>query len=583
MASTQSPIASAERTSGYLQPVAETDFSTATTPAVSIPPSVHTPDDLEKASRPSPDRSSQESSRSSVPTRTITGLKWFLICISLYISAFLYGLDTTIAADVQGPIVEAFGHVDQLAWIGAGFPLGSVAVILLVGTLYGHFNMKWIYIGSITLFEIGSVLCGAAPNMDALIVGRVLAGMGGSGIYLGGLNYFTLLTNPEERGLYISLIGFNWGIGAVLGPVIGGAFSISAATWRWAFYINLVIGAAAAPVYVFFLPSCKPDAGKTVRERLGHFDFLGLFLIAASWVLFTVSFSIAGGVWAWSDGRSIALVVVWGVILVVTVLQQYFTVLTSIAYRAFPGHLMRSRTQVLLFIATAASTSSLFVVVYYIPIYFQFVHSDSPIQAAVRLLPYVVVAVVTNVAAGHLLSKIRYYMPVYVISGVFITVGGVLLMVYLDPATSEAAIYGFSVLVAVGTGLSIQLGYAVGTLTGKPEDIGNVINFQNVSQIGSTVICLVVAGQIFQSEAVTSLTAVLAGHGYSAADISGAVAGAQSALFAQLEGELREQAIGAIVGAMQKSFALLVVSGAVLILSAVGMKPERLFGEVVTA
>ena len=584
MAPTESSTASPERTSTYLRPGAETDFSNATTPAMSTAPSIHKPDDVEKAPEPAADRTSNESGRGSAPpTRTIKGLKWFLICVSLFISAFLYGLDTTIAADVQGPIVEAFGHVDQLAWIGAGFPLGSIAVILLVGTLYGHFNMKWIYIASIALFEIGSVLCGAAPNMNALIVGRVLAGIGGAGIYLGCLNYFSLLTNPEERGLYISLIGFHWGIGAVLGPVVGGAFAVSAATWRWAFYINLVIGAAAAPVYVFFLPSIRPDEGKTVRERLVHFDFLGLALIAASWVLFTVGFSMAGGVWAWSDGRSIALVVVWGAVLVVTVLQQYFAVLTSAAYRAFPGHLIRSRTQVLLFVATAAATSALFVVVYYIPIYFQFVHSDSPIQAAVRLLPFIVVAVVTNVAAGHLLSKIRYYMPVYLLSGVLITISGALLMVFLDPATSESSIYGFSVLAAVGTGLTIQLGYAVGTLTTVPENIGHVINFQNVSQIGANVMCLVIAGQIFQSEALARLGAVLAGHGFTDTEITGAVAGAQSALFAQLEGELRRQAIGAIVGAMQKSFVLVVVAGGLMILAALGMKRERLFGQAVTA
>jgi len=368
-----------------------------------------------------------------------------------------------------------------------------------------------------------------------------------------------------------------------LGPVIGGAFSISAATWRWAFYINLVIGGAFAPVYIFFLPSYCPAAQKTVRERLSHFDFLGLGLILSSWALFTVSFSIAGAIWAWSDGRSIALVVVFGAVLIATILQQYFTVLTSVAHRAFPGHLIRSRTQVLLFIATAASTSSLFVVVYFIPVYFQFVHSDSAIQAAVRLLPFVVITVVTNVAAGHLLSKIRYYMPVYLVSGIFVTIGGTLLMVYLEESTSESVIYGLTVVIAIGTGLTIQLGYAVGTLSAKPEDMGHVINFQNVSQIGSTVICLVVAGQIFQSEAVAGLFAVLAGRGFSDADIAGAVAGAQSALFSQLEGELRDQAVGAIVGAMQKAFSLLVVSGAMMILSAVGMKRERLFGEVVTA
>lgn len=94
--------------------------------------------------------------------------------------------------------------------------------------------------------------------MDALIVGRGIAGLGGAGIFLGYvqeqrhriksllicillsiLNYFSLCTSDKERGRYISGTGVVWGTGAVLGPVVGGAFSTSSATWRWAFYINL--------------------------------------------------------------------------------------------------------------------------------------------------------------------------------------------------------------------------------------------------------------------------------------------------------------------------------------------------------
>lgn len=105
--------------------------------------------------------------------RDITGFRWVLICLGLYLSSLMYGLDTTIAADVQGAVIETFGDVPQLSWIGAGFPLGSVAVILPYGFLYTAFNMKWLYVAGILLFQAGSALCGAAPSMNALIVGRV--------------------------------------------------------------------------------------------------------------------------------------------------------------------------------------------------------------------------------------------------------------------------------------------------------------------------------------------------------------------------------------------------------------------------
>ncbi|KAK2834972.1 hypothetical protein FQN49_006728, partial [Arthroderma sp. PD_2] len=159
--------------------------------------------------------------------RKITGFRWLLICAALFLSALMYGLDTTIAADVQGAVIQRFHEVDQLAWIGAGFPLGSVSVILPYGFLFRTFNMKWLYIGGIVLFQGGSALCGAAPSMDVLIVGRVIAGAGGTGIYLGGLNYFSAMTTKNERGAYLAGTGFVWGLGAILGPVVGGGFSDS--------------------------------------------------------------------------------------------------------------------------------------------------------------------------------------------------------------------------------------------------------------------------------------------------------------------------------------------------------------------
>lgn len=160
-------------------------------------------------------------------------LTWILVLCGLFTGGLLFGLDTTIAADVQGSVFETFGQIEKLPWVGVGFPMGSVAVILLVGKLYGTFQIKWLILGSFLLFEIGSAVCGAAPTLDALIVGRVLAGVGGAGMYLGALNYVGVFTNERERPLYNAGIGLCWGIGAILGPVIGGAFAVNShATWR---------------------------------------------------------------------------------------------------------------------------------------------------------------------------------------------------------------------------------------------------------------------------------------------------------------------------------------------------------------
>ncbi|ETS88226.1 hypothetical protein PFICI_02054 [Pestalotiopsis fici W106-1] len=515
--------------------------------------------------------------------RKIRGFRWVTVCASLYVSALMYGLDTTIAADVQGAVIETFGQVAQLAWVGAAFPLGSVAVILPYGALFAKFNMKWLYIAGIVLFQAGSALCGAAPTMNALIVGRIIAGMGGTGIYLGGLNNFSAMTTREERGTYITGIAFFWGIGCILGPVVGGGFSVSSATWRWGFYINLVIGAITAPVYLFYLPAIRPYSSGSVRDRIEKLDFIGFVLSAGFWVAFALAFIFAGGIWPWADGRSIATIVVFLVVLVAYAAQQYFCIFTTAATRSFPGHLLKSRTQISLYIGTSCCVSSLFFTTYYIPVYFQFVAGDTALMAAVRLLPFLLVTICVNLASGRALSKVKFYMPFYLASGILMTLGGSLLYVYLKPSTPAGHIYGFTVIVGVGTGLALQLGYAVATLKVPSGDIVNAINMQNVSQIGSTAICLVIGGQVFQSVAVRNLSVVLAGQGFSPEEIQNAVSGTQSVLFQHLSDELRSAAVDAITGAMQTAFVLVIVAGGLQTLAAVTMKRERLFGEVVIA
>lgn len=95
------------------------------------------------------------------------------------------------------------------------------------------FDVKVLLLSSLLVFEVGSALCGAAPSSAALIVGRVIAGAGGAGMYMGALTYVAVFSTPAEANVYNALTGLTWGIGTIVGPIIGGAFSDSDATWRW--------------------------------------------------------------------------------------------------------------------------------------------------------------------------------------------------------------------------------------------------------------------------------------------------------------------------------------------------------------
>ncbi|KAL7954867.1 major facilitator superfamily domain-containing protein [Trichoderma compactum] len=392
--------------------------------------------------------------------------------------------------------------------------------------------------------------------------------VGGTGLYLGVLNHISAFATREERGTYINGLGFVWGVVACLGPVIGGLFSVSKATWRWGFYINLVIGAATAPIYIFNLPNVHPVRGISLRDRIKSIDYGGSVLGTGLWV-------------AWQDGRTIATIIVLGRLTILYMVQQYYCIFTTPETRSFPLHLLRSRSRIFTAVCSAASYSALYIPTYFIPIYFQFVQNDTAPKAAVRLLPFLLVAAAFNLASGYLLSKLKYYMPMYLVSGIIITVGGLLLYVYLKPETPTASIYGISVVLALGIGLTIQVGYAVATLKVTPEDIAKSLSMHNVSQMGGTTIALITAVLVFESAAVRNVSGVLEGQGFSDGQIRAIIAGAQSTLFEQLSDDMKMRVILAITEAMQTRFILVIASGAVVVVSNFAMKREKLFGEIV--
>ena len=129
------------------------------------------------------------------------------------------------------------------------------------------------------------------------------------------LTILSVNTSEVERPRYLSLTGFWWGIGTVLGPVIGGAFTESSATWRWAFYLNPCVGGAVAPIYFLIIPDYHPVPGVSLRSRLAKLDYIGSALSSGAVLCIMMAMNFGGVLWTWNDGRSIALFVLPGVLL----------------------------------------------------------------------------------------------------------------------------------------------------------------------------------------------------------------------------------------------------------------------------
>ncbi|KAJ7692748.1 major facilitator superfamily domain-containing protein [Mycena rosella] len=129
--------------------------------------------------------------------------------------------------------IIATAILDEIyAFIGLTRREATAATQLLFGKIYTFLPIKWVFIGAISIFEIGSFLCGAAPTSAMLILGRALAGVGNAGIFAGALIIIANTVPLEKRPLYTGLLGGMFGIASVAGPLMRGVFT-DRLTWRW--------------------------------------------------------------------------------------------------------------------------------------------------------------------------------------------------------------------------------------------------------------------------------------------------------------------------------------------------------------
>ncbi|KAL4974562.1 major facilitator superfamily domain-containing protein [Aspergillus desertorum] len=508
------------------------------------------------------------------PPRDIDGWKWWLSVFCIWSSIFFYALDNTVVADIQPVIIESLGELDKLTWLSVAFLLGATATNLIWGKIYGHFNAKWTYLFNVAVFEIGSAICGAAPSMNVMIVGRALCGVAGAGLYVGVMTLLAMTTTLSERPLYVGGTGLTWGIGIVLGPVVGGGFSQSSVGWRWAFYINLFIGAVCAPVYLFLLPSKDPRPGVSLKERSRELDFVGAILQMGALTTFILAISWGGVTYPWNSGQVIGCFVASGVLFIILGLQQVFLVFTTIERRMIPVEFFGSRTVLILFSSTAAAGAAAFVPIYMLPLFFQFTRGDGPLDAGVRLLPFIILMVVTILTNGALLSKLGYYMPWYLVGGLLVVAGGAL-MYTVDLDTSTSRIYGYTVLMGVGVGAFIQASFAVAQAVVKPEGVPAAVGFITLAQFAGITIVMAIANAVFLNECLSEIPKILPNVPRS--EIEAAIQGT-SDLLDTLSSETHTQVLKAIVSGISKAYALEITAGALVTVLSLLMKRERLFG-----
>jgi hypothetical protein len=249
-------------------------------------------------------------------------------------------------------------------------------------------------------------------------------------------------------------------------------------------------------------------------------------------------------------------------------------VFTTLSRRIIPVQFFRSKTVLILFSVTAASGASAFVPIYFVPLFFQFTRGDGALQAGVRLLPLIVVMVVTIFANGALMAKFGYYMPWYTFGGLF-AVAGSALMYTVDQDTSESRIYGYTVLIAVGVGMFLQASFSVAQAVVEPENVARAVGFITLAQFLGITMALAIANSVFLNESETRIAQILPEMPRS--EIQAAIEGTTAEFVQSLSPDVRKQVMGAIVGAIGKTYILVVAAGSLVSVLSLLMKREKLF------
>ncbi|KAI1499286.1 putative efflux pump antibiotic resistance protein [Biscogniauxia marginata] len=398
------------------------------------------------------------------------GFKLAMIVVALVLSMFLISIDLTIVATAIPKITDEFHSLLDVSWYGSAFFVTIGSFQSGWGKAYKYFPLKITFLLSIFIFEVGSLLCGVAPNSTALIVGRALAGLGAAGVSGGTYTIIAFTAEPKKRPIYTGILGATYGIASVIGPLVGGVFS-DYVTWRWCFYINLPIGGVSAFIIFFFFhtPAAAQPVKASLKEKILQMDPLGATLMIGCIISYILALQYGGQTYAWNSSVVIGLLVGFVVMLIV------FTI-TQIVQGERSMMVPRVLKKRVVWVGSAFQfffAGSYYAVLYYLPIYFQSIHNVSPTDSGVRNLPLILSLSVFTILSGGFITSTGIATPLQVLGAAIATAGAGALYT-LDIGTGTGHWVGFQLLAGIGWGIGFQVPIIIAQGSVSPGDIAQV-------------------------------------------------------------------------------------------------------------
>ncbi|MCS5736053.1 MDR family MFS transporter [Herbiconiux daphne] len=416
-----------------------------------------------------------------------------LVFAGLMVAMLLASLDQTIFSTALPTIVGQLDGVEHMLWVTTAYILASTIVMPVYGKLGDLIGRKWLFIGAISIFLVGSVVGGLADSMGTLIAGRAIQGLGGGGLMILALAIIADVVPARQRGKYSGIMGAVFAVSSVAGPLLGGFFT-DGPGWRWAFWMNIPLGILAIASAVFFLKLPKKAFAK---PRIDYPGMIVLALAATSLVLFT---TWGGNTYDWNSPVIIGLIVA-----TVAFAGMFVFIESRAAEPVIPLKLFKNRNFNLTTGAGLITGVAMFGALAYMPTYLQMVTGVGATDAGLLMIPMMGALLVASVGSGQIVSRTGRYKLIPIV-GMFVTALGLFLLSTLTATTALWIVCVFLAVMGLGLGLSMQILVLVVQNSFPRAIVGTATSSNNFfRQIGSSLGAAIV-GSLF----VSRLTDILA-------------------------------------------------------------------------